>query len=122
VRDLSKYVGTHRMHVRRARGVSGDAVDMHTGYRIAISALKMFETKYGFAALVDVARNTFFGAPSSLSPRSRAAICSDYYNRAVARVLERGAVSAKIDPFTPADLSASTNMIDVEVPWLALPR
>lgn len=120
VRDLSQYVGQHRMQVRRPRDLTGAPIDPLTGYKIAVSALKMFETDYGFLDLVEIARRTVFGRADGLHRRSREAICSDYYNDAVARVLGRGAVSAKINPFTPADLSASTNMADVTVDWLAL--
>ncbi len=94
--------------------------DVLTGYRISISALKMFKTSYGFLDLLEVGRRSIFGSSNALSRRSKEAICSDYYNDAVARVPGRGAVSAKINPFTPADLSASANMLDVHVDWRTL--
>jgi hypothetical protein len=118
--DLSKYVGRHLIHVRRPLDLNGHPVYLLTGYRIAVSALKMFRTSYGFLDLIEIGRQAIGVTSNQLSRRSKAAICSDYYNDAVARVLGRGAVSAKINPFTPADLSASTNMTDVQVDWLAL--
>jgi hypothetical protein len=120
VSDLGKYVGRHRIQVRRALDLAGREVDTLTGYKIAVSALKMFKTNYGFLDLVEIARRSVFGVSNALSRRSKEAICSDYYNDAVARVLGRGAVSAKVNPFTPADLSASTNMADVTVEWSSL--
>lgn len=122
VSDLHKYVGRHLVQVRRPLDLDARKIDPLTGYKIAISALKMFKTSYGFGDLFEIARRTVFGIPNELSRRSRAAICSDYYNDAVARVLGRGAVSAKINPFTPADLSASINMADIHVDWMALQK
>jgi len=122
VSDLSKYVGHHLIQVRRPSALRGGEVDLLTGYKIAISALKMFKTSYGFLDLVEIGRRSIFGSSNELSRRSKEAICSDYYNDAVARVLGRGAVSAKINPFTPADLSVSTNMSDIQVDWLGLQR
>ena len=122
VDELHKYVGSHKIQVRRPLNTDGNPVDILKGYMIAVSALKMFKTTYGFNALAWIAQRTLRrGADYRLSSKSKEAICSDYYNDAVARVLGRGAVSAKINPFTPADLSASTNMEDVVVEWLRLP-
>jgi hypothetical protein len=122
VTDLSRYVGHHLIQVRRPLDLSGSQVDVLTGYKISISALKMFRTSYGFLDLIEIGRRSLFDTSNKLSRRSREAICSDYYNDAVARVMGRGAVSAKINPFTPADLSASTNMSDIQVDWLALQK
>jgi hypothetical protein len=124
VGDLHKYVPTHRILVRRALKLDGGEIDAITGYRIAIAALKAFKTKYGFTDLVRI----YVGSQQWKNPdyrlrlRSAAeAICSDYYNDAVAQVLGRGAASAKQNPFTPADLSSSANMVDVNASWARLP-
>ncbi|MFL5294938.1 MAG: hypothetical protein ACJ798_01020 [Phenylobacterium sp.] len=123
VTDLHKYVPSHRILVRRALHLSGEDVGELIGYRIAVAALKAFKTKYGYVDLARIYLRTqqWRSAHNRFRPKSAAeAICSDYYNDAVAQVLGRGAASAKRNPFTPADLSASANMKDVEVPWARL--
>lgn len=122
VADLHKYVGGHRIQVRRPLDIHGAAVDLVTGYQIAVSALKMFKTSYDQGGIVTVIKRYWSrGSDYALHPKSQTAICSDYYNDAVARVLGRGAVSAKVNPFTPADLSASAHIQDVMVDWRRLP-
>jgi hypothetical protein len=98
-------------------------VDEPAGFRIAISALKAFKTKYALGDLLQIYFRTRRWAQPDYRFRLRAgeAICSDYYNDAVAAVLGRGAASAKRNPFTPADLAASRNMKDIPVQWAALP-
>ena len=115
-------MGDHRLLFRRPLDLDGLPVDVVTGYRIAVAALKMFKTPYDREALLAIARRAWRGRTDHvLHRRTLAAICSDYYNDAVARVLGRGAVSAKVNPFSPADLSASIRMEDVATRWLRLP-
>lgn len=123
VEDLHRYVPTHRLLFRRVKSLSGNPVDELTGYRIAVSALKAFKTRYAHFDLLPFARAALArGRPDHrIRPRDPAAICSTYFNDAVAQVLGRGAVSAKRNPFSPADLSASTNMLDLAVDWVGIP-
>lgn len=124
VGDLHKYVCSHKIMVRRVlRPEDNREVDPLTGYRIAVAALKAFKTKYGFGDLIQIyiQSQQWKSADGRFRLRGAEAICSDYFDAAVAQVLGRGAASAKRNPFSPADLSASANMTDVVVPWAQLP-
>jgi len=123
VDDLHKYVPTHRLLFRRALGLDGKPVGEAMGFRIAIAALKSFKTKYAFPDLVRIYVQTRRWAEPDYRFRLRTseAICSDFYNDAVAGVLGRGAASAKRNPFTPADLAVSKNMEDIDARWATLP-
>ena len=122
VNAFHKYVGGHRIQVRRPLDLRGAPIGELTGYQVAVSALKMFKTTYNYDGLISIAARVLrAGGDFRLTSKSKAAICSDYYNDAVVRVLGRGAVSVKTNPFSPADLSASLNMIDIDVGWARLP-
>jgi hypothetical protein len=122
INEISKYIPTHRLLFRRLLDSLGQPVDELAGHKVAVAALKAFQTRYNGPLLPEIwVKSRIFKRDYRVRPKSKEAICSTFYDNAVVRVLGTSAVSAKHSPFTPADLASSTRMIDVDVAWLRLP-
>lgn len=122
--DLSKYVPKYRLLFRRPRDLAGGGINELTGHKIAVAALMRFKTRYSMSDLIQTLGDSTIGrfSPAARSrPSKPGAICSTFYNDAVARVLGRGAASAKVSILQPADLAVSTYMDDLDIPWMKLP-
>jgi hypothetical protein len=123
VRPLFKYVLTHRMLFRRVIDADGQDIDLITGYKIALKALRGFSQRYEFANIFVTAYDCLtLGSkdPPLRAVRSRGSICSDFFNQAVFATIDRPAARLDRNPLQPADLSASKLMRDIPVRWGSL--
>ena len=120
---LFDYVLTHRMLFRRVLDQSGQGIPLTTGYKIAISALKQFSRRYDYHGIVTTAFDCLWTQtkpPQLRAVRSKGSICSDFFNEAVFMTINRPAAPLERLPLQPADLSASTLMVDIPVNWATL--
>lgn len=115
-RDLDRYVGTHRIRIRRDPVISAAQ-----GYEIAMHALLRMRWYYSLWTVVRLALQSWRGFyADAVGPRfasSRAVICSmlyaDAYSLATQRVLGNAAGATP----TPAFLSATPLLADVVCHW-----
>ncbi len=117
VASIYKYVPSHKIRARRCPIL---AAKVEGSYDVAVAALTRLPRAYSFATVASVWRNSLSGfAKLDLAMvQVRSHICSNLYtysySEVTSRLLERGAFP------TPAALSASTDLVDVESRWKRL--
>jgi hypothetical protein len=92
-------------------------------YRVALRALRMLGARYGYGAAISTGwhlLNGLWSSPSitSLGP---AVICSKVFSDAYSDVTRKLLSGCPIDfPVTPAHLSATPDLQDIQIGWLKL--
>lgn len=121
---LSKYVGKHYIRVRR-----NTCLTVEQRYELAIHALTLHDFRYDFREIVRLWKNAHFGFSNSTKATvqflgkqypKRATICSQLY--ADCHVSVTKTVIGNLDggETTPASLSISTALEDVQLDWLTI--
>lgn len=114
-----KYVGTHRIRVRR-----DPLLTPEEGYDVAVRALVRSHWTYSFATLLRLLRHSWrgFHAEPPVLPfaSSRAVICSVLYADAYSAVTKRVLGNAAGAVPVPAFLSGTPSLEDVESHWLSI--
>ncbi|MFG1359638.1 hypothetical protein [Xanthobacter pseudotagetidis] len=114
-RNILEYVPGFRMRIRRA-----PALAMEDRYRIALRALSMFGQGYSHLGIgllyLDLLRGLWSAEKVVSSPRIN--ICSRVFHDAHAAITRRQLRECPFDRVvTPAHLSATPDLDDVEVGW-----
>lgn len=118
-RQLYVYSETHRMRFRRDVNLTPQE-----RYRIAIHSMKRLRERYSILKLPRVWLNLTRATvrPASTIRGTRATICSQLYADAYMETTNRNV--CRLGHFTdvpPAELSASSVLSDVHVPWIRVP-
>lgn len=105
------------LRIRRNFDLNGDEP-----YRIAIRALMRLSRPYSFGSIAQA----FFQPLNpgrfvvALQPRRRALICSQLFHDAYAEVAGTNLVDRLDKPIVPSELSATSNLNDVQIHWVRL--
>lgn len=92
-------------------------------YRVALRALRMLGARYGYSAAISTGWHLLNGLWSSpsISSLGPAVICSKVFSDAYSDVTRKLLTGCPIDlPVTPAHLSATPDLQDIQVGWLKL--
>lgn len=118
--EIFKYIPDHLVRVRRAPNLSVDE-----RYRIALRALFRLRTNYGFGFVVSLFFRSFAGFwKGSKKPYSRlglgSVVCSQLYADSYAIVTQQMIAPRAAFDITPAALSDTSTLLDVQVSWKQL--
>jgi hypothetical protein len=114
---LYDYIGTHELRVRRDLALT--APDQ---WKLVIAALSKLQFSYGRMAAVRLwwqSQHGFWHPVQSYGD-ARAIICSQLYGDAYALITGRLLTKGRIGLPTPADLSLTSVLTDVQVDWVRL--
>jgi hypothetical protein len=123
VHSILDYLVEYRLLVRRLA-----TVDDHTGYRIAIRAIQRLRRRYSLALIVQIAWQAFRGLHRGRLPglmdRFAAGVPTICSALCVESIAEATQLIVKIQNGVPlpADLAATSKMVDVNVRWQRLSR
>ena len=114
ISKLYDYVGSHRILVRRDSSLSS-----RSGMEIAMKAMEQTGNPYGFFSLLELGWQSLrgFWRPLQTLGEQRAVICSKLYADAYAQTTGKLLVSGKLGIPTPASLSLTNRLSDVNVNW-----
>lgn len=122
---LSKYVGRHLIRARRAAGLT-----LESRYELAIHALTLHGFSYDFREVFRLWRAARHGFNNAIHDSSvlgnpypkRATICSQLYADCYVSVTK--VVIGNLDggETTPAWLSVTPQLVDVQLRWLGIPK
>jgi hypothetical protein len=98
-----------------------DQLTMEERYKIALCAQRMLGARYGFRAALSLGLRAWalemWNRP--WFPRTRREnICSQVFYDAHAAITRHFLVDCSEPPIMPAHLSATPDLVDVDVPWL----
>ena len=114
ISKLYDYVGSHRILVRRDSSLSS-----RSGMEIAMKAMEQTGNPYGFFSLLELGWQSLrgFWRPLQTLGEQRAVICSKLYADAYAQTTGKLLVSGKLGIPTPASLSLTNRLSDVNANW-----
>lgn len=117
VAPLFGYVGDHLLRVRRDTNLK-----IEDRFRLAMAALLRLGTRYSAGDVVGLFARSFRGywdgSPGAVSPLgARAVICSRLYSDAYSMVTNNFIASRPTLEVTPAALSETTKLHDVDLHW-----
>jgi len=114
---LYDYVGTHELRVRRDLALA--PADQ---WKVVVSVLSKLQSSYGRMAALRLwwQSTRGFWHPVQSYGDARAIICSQLYADAYALVTGRLLMQGRIGLPTPADLSLTSVLTDVQVDWVRL--
>jgi hypothetical protein len=114
------YLGSHRLRVRRSSGISND-----DRWRIAIQASVRSNERYAFQSILGLFALSFVGF---WKPRrgfqiaeAKSVICSQLYADSYSRVTGKLVTQPLAGKITPAALSSSAALDDVDLAWAKIP-
>ncbi len=115
--SISNYVGEHLIRVRRDPSLNGDE-----RWRLAIQAVVRLGERYGFRRVFSIYRNSFskswrLALGAQFYKKSRSVICSQLYADAFSVVTGRLLWPYVNTPITPATLSLTQVLSDVQLHW-----
>jgi len=118
-RSVEHYVdGQWLIRVRRDQTLT-----MDQRWRIAVRGLTKLRTAYGFGSLLRLApalMNSFNTVSYALRPRQTAFICSELYANAYSPITGKVLQNRRSGEITPAFLSSTPLLEDVELYWLKI--
>jgi hypothetical protein len=113
------YVGNHFIRVRRDESLSD-----RDSWRVALYAMTRLKDSYSYLTIASLAFKAQKGywrpMPESPLPGGRAVICSKLYSDAFILATKRVLYNVTAGEVTPASLSSSPIMTDVQTEWLAI--
>jgi len=113
-----KYIGKHEIRIRRDQNLNSAQ-----RYDIVINALFRLRTRYSFrsiARLLIGSQRGFWRHPFQSFGDAQSTICSQLYADAYALTTNHLIVQKGIGLSTPADLSLTPQLSDIQVNWLKL--
>lgn len=125
VSELLNVFQNHSVRFRRF-----DCDDPKFRFRIAIGALRRITKPYRWHAVWNLIKKVapFSGSGSKAdtkkawrSKKEKASICSELYCEAFLFSTERSPLSEEVAIPTPADLSNTSRLVDVDLRWLRIP-
>jgi hypothetical protein len=114
------YLGNHLIRLRRPVGLTAD-----DRWRIAVQAAVRTNEKYGLVSIASLFAYSFVGLWTRRRgfsvAQARSVICSQLYSDAYSRVTGRLIAPPAAGTITPAALSATPELEDVNISWLSIP-
>lgn len=115
--SLYDSVETHLLRFRRDPRLTD-----HDSWRVAVNALRFLRRRYGLAALFRIWQQTRLGfwRPDIRHKKLRARICSELYADAYTLTTGRMLMRGTLNILTPAELSVTAALADIQVDWLQI--
>lgn len=116
---LYPYVGAHRLRIRRDPSITREQ-----GWEIAVAAMTRLNTPYGFGSILKLKLQSlkgFWRGRSAHGRNAKICICSELYSDAYSWVTQKVLRNMAGDEVTPAFLSVSPALQDVQTNWLKIP-
>jgi len=114
---LYEYIPTHLIRIRRDL-----SLPQEHRYKIVVNALRRLREPYGFLSIFTLWKQSKIGFwhPIQGYGYGRALICSQLYAEAYFLATDQWLVHGKLGLPTPADLSLTSVLTDIQINWVKL--